>query len=221
MPARAPDFESSASAIPPLRRLKCRKTRLLYSLPTVFQIAAGIKCRQSQAAAVAGKNTLFRFVKCLPIAHFWGLWRWRLAILGGAVSLTGWSGGGTWPTYKVVARARKGFWAGWGEPPLLSALPLRSSPLLSALLPSLSPVALRSSPLSSVLLRCPPLSQLKERQCRSYAGIEGVDMAGLGDGQDMLGVHLDELSDAGVFAADRSEERRVGKECRSRWSPYH
>src|SRR3712207_9212543 len=24
-----------------------------------------------------------------------------------------------------------------------------------------------------------------------------------------------------VAAADRSEERRVGKECRSRWSPYH
>ena len=23
------------------------------------------------------------------------------------------------------------------------------------------------------------------------------------------------------FEADRSEERRVGKECRSRWSPYH
>ena len=29
----------------------------------------------------------------------------------------------------------------------------------------------------------------------------------------------DEL--AGVSAAERSEERRVGKECRSRWSPYH
>ena len=26
---------------------------------------------------------------------------------------------------------------------------------------------------------------------------------------------------AGVFGACRSEERRVGKECRSRWSPYH
>ena len=28
---------------------------------------------------------------------------------------------------------------------------------------------------------------------------------------------------AGTFLADgfRSEERRVGKECRSRWSPYH
>src|SRR2546427_12913758 len=24
-----------------------------------------------------------------------------------------------------------------------------------------------------------------------------------------------------VFAGQRSEERRVGKECRSRWSPYH
>ena len=26
---------------------------------------------------------------------------------------------------------------------------------------------------------------------------------------------------AAVDAAPRSEERRVGKECRSRWSPYH
>src|SRR3989475_9862864 len=26
---------------------------------------------------------------------------------------------------------------------------------------------------------------------------------------------------ASVFAGTRSEERRVGKECRSRWSPYH
>ena len=24
-----------------------------------------------------------------------------------------------------------------------------------------------------------------------------------------------------IFSPDRSEERRVGKECRSRWSPYH
>src|SRR5256886_5490350 len=27
--------------------------------------------------------------------------------------------------------------------------------------------------------------------------------------------------DAGVLTVVRSEERRVGKECRSRWSPYH
>src|SRR2546429_8429047 len=25
----------------------------------------------------------------------------------------------------------------------------------------------------------------------------------------------------GGFSCERSEERRVGKECRSRWSPYH
>ena len=24
-----------------------------------------------------------------------------------------------------------------------------------------------------------------------------------------------------IYPAKRSEERRVGKECRSRWSPYH
>ena len=24
-----------------------------------------------------------------------------------------------------------------------------------------------------------------------------------------------------IYNAERSEERRVGKECRSRWSPYH
>ena len=30
-----------------------------------------------------------------------------------------------------------------------------------------------------------------------------------------------EKSEAEVYDFDRSEERRVGKECRSRWSPYH
>ena len=33
-------------------------------------------------------------------------------------------------------------------------------------------------------------------------------------------VHISEV--AGEYVSDvRSEERRVGKECRSRWSPYH
>src|SRR5690242_21867977 len=32
---------------------------------------------------------------------------------------------------------------------------------------------------------------------------------------------LDPLVLASVMALLRSEERRVGKECRSRWSPYH
>ncbi len=37
---------------------------------------------------------------------------------------------------------------------------------------------------------------------------------------DPVGIHT---GDSIVFAPSqtRSEERRVGKECRSRWSPYH
>src|SRR3712207_9235719 len=33
--------------------------------------------------------------------------------------------------------------------------------------------------------------------------------------------HLDTVPIAGNVPSHRSEERRVGKECRSRWSPYH
>ena len=35
----------------------------------------------------------------------------------------------------------------------------------------------------------------------------------------LLDVNLPRMS--GLEVAQRSEERRVGKECRSRWSPYH
>ena len=35
-------------------------------------------------------------------------------------------------------------------------------------------------------------------------------------------VNISEIPiDADLTNAERSEERRVGKECRSRWSPYH
>ena len=38
-----------------------------------------------------------------------------------------------------------------------------------------------------------------------------------------LGITLPDFSEiiAGIKDPLRSEERRVGKECRSRWSPYH
>ena len=32
---------------------------------------------------------------------------------------------------------------------------------------------------------------------------------------------IDDVAGNTLVAASRSEERRVGKECRSRWSPYH
>ena len=34
-------------------------------------------------------------------------------------------------------------------------------------------------------------------------------------------LELDRKNDTGSKSRNRSEERRVGKECRSRWSPYH
>ena len=38
---------------------------------------------------------------------------------------------------------------------------------------------------------------------------------------EMLGMTDEEINAKFGFLVDRSEERRVGKECRSRWSPYH
>ena len=35
------------------------------------------------------------------------------------------------------------------------------------------------------------------------------------------GVEHDLITVPGALEVPRSEERRVGKECRSRWSPYH
>src|SRR2546426_12306119 len=39
--------------------------------------------------------------------------------------------------------------------------------------------------------------------------------------EQLLGERIDPRTDLYGTAAVRSEERRVGKECRSRWSPYH
>src|SRR2546430_14797972 len=54
--------------------------------------------------------------------------------------------------------------------------------------------------------------------------IEMLDVAGLvpkaHQGRGLGNQFLDDLRQASVLV-HRSEERRVGKECRSRWSPYH
>ena len=40
-------------------------------------------------------------------------------------------------------------------------------------------------------------------------------------GQLQLGNYIGALRNFSKYQDERSEERRVGKECRSRWSPYH
>ena len=61
----------------------------------------------------------------------------------------------------------------------------------------------------------------EEQLCRSMA--EGLRMDGYEtdtcfDGEEGLELCMTENYDLILL---RSEERRVGKECRSRWSPYH
>ena len=40
-------------------------------------------------------------------------------------------------------------------------------------------------------------------------------------GQALWELRFDFMNDFKTYLQSRSEERRVGKECRSRWSPYH
>src|SRR2546422_5172408 len=50
----------------------------------------------------------------------------------------------------------------------------------------------------------------------------GLERIGDGDGIDLAGAEeVLQVELTHSTGADRSEERRVGKECRSRWSPYH
>ena len=55
---------------------------------------------------------------------------------------------------------------------------------------------------------------------------EGEMMRGKGEAESVTTEAIEALSEDRmlkkiVLMAERSEERRVGKECRSRWSPYH
>src|SRR3712207_7763089 len=51
--------------------------------------------------------------------------------------------------------------------------------------------------------------------------VEGADAEHEEGGDDPgAALHVREV-EPGLVVEDRSEERRVGKECRSRWSPYH
>ena len=53
------------------------------------------------------------------------------------------------------------------------------------------------------------------------AGEGSKNLSTYADVLHFLGEHRFSRSDVVVALGGRSEERRVGKECRSRWSPYH
>src|SRR2546429_8576587 len=62
---------------------------------------------------------------------------------------------------------------------------------------------------------------LKRVQEASAEDLRDAANRWLSDGVYILEVYPFPDYKAAAKGADRSEERRVGKECRSRWSPYH
>src|SRR5256885_12865899 len=72
---------------------------------------------------------------------------------------------------------------------------------------------------SDLFPNCAPLAGFIEYQhgdgATSTLALLQAFVSNQGDGWDYTVNHLVR------FLEERSEERRVGKECRSRWSPYH
>ena len=58
--------------------------------------------------------------------------------------------------------------------------------------------------------------------CMCCVGICWISCSGNSDDSEQTEVILSvDKNTLNADGKDRSEERRVGKECRSRWSPYH
>ena len=64
------------------------------------------------------------------------------------------------------------------------------------------------------------VSALESTVNNAFEARDGISTATRGEVRDAVDRAL-ELLDKGEARVARSEERRVGKECRSRWSPYH
>ena len=70
-----------------------------------------------------------------------------------------------------------------------------------------------------LLLAALPAAAQKVGVVMSGGGAKGLYHIGVLEALEENGVPIDYV--AGTSMGSRSEERRVGKECRSRWSPYH
>ena len=79
-----------------------------------------------------------------------------------------------------------------------------------------NPAALRNSLSGSTGMVLDPIFSLRRRvRLRAGQTVSFSIILGASEARDSLLAMLEKYSDP------RSEERRVGKECRSRWSPYH
>src|SRR5258707_3823700 len=65
------------------------------------------------------------------------------------------------------------------------------------------------------------LLERAEQAAVGFAERRGLKATGHDGGVDIAVVRRIADGDGQVAEVERSEERRVGKECRSRWSPYH
>src|SRR2546427_137319 len=91
-----------------------------------------------------------------------------------------------------------------------------------------NPSGMKVAPMSYAKLEtvADGLRPLLPRIVRQGRAIEAIDCLKVLEqtlpkaGYNYMYVSVEELNDCAAFTI-RSEERRVGKECRSRWSPYH
>ena len=68
-------------------------------------------------------------------------------------------------------------------------------------------------------LRCSFCGKTQDQVRKLIAGPNGAYICD--ECVDVCAEIIDEELENDEFDGNRSEERRVGKECRSRWSPYH
>ena len=78
--------------------------------------------------------------------------------------------------------------------------------------------AARISEIDDALFASP---DLRARYTRLQQMLHAVDADPAPEPDAQFNERVWQRLDARIAALDRSEERRVGKECRSRWSPYH
>src|SRR2546422_11749081 len=80
----------------------------------------------------------------------------------------------------------------------------------------ISPVCVKFMP-ADLLPACPPSTAIAPALCAAFSASPSCAKISMGS---FLGCPFIVMKRIFPFQG-RSEERRVGKECRSRWSPYH